>query len=261
MLQLKSAREIEAMRQAGKVVASAHALVRGMVRPGVRTAEIDAAVENLFAEAGAVPLFKNFPGKVPFPAVTCMSVNEVVVHGIPGDRVLNEGDIVSVDTGCKVNGWCGDSAWTYAVGEIDEESQRLMDCGRNTLKIAIESLRSCTRWSQVAKKMELAVKEAGFSVVDQFVGHGIGRKMHEEPQVPNYWRSGMQAEDFRIQPGLVLAIEPMINAGKPGVRILKDHWTAVTVDGKRSVHFEHTVAVTAEGPVLLTEVEGDSLLG
>lgn len=248
------------MKQAGEVVAEAHQLASGMVRPGVTTGEIDAAVEKLFAERNAIPLFKNFPGKVPFPAVTCMSVNEVVVHGIPGDRVLVEGDIVSIDTGCKVNGWCGDSAWTYAVGEIDDESRRLMHAGRMALKTAIEGLGKYSRWSQVARQMELVTKGLGFSVVDQFVGHGIGRSMHEAPQVPNYWHSSMAADDFAIKPGLVLAVEPMINAGSPGVKILKDHWTAVTRDGRRSVHFEHTIAVTENGPVLLTEGVGEPLL-
>lgn len=260
MIQLKSNREIGLMREAGKVVAEAHQLVSGMIQPGVTTRELDAAVEKLFQERGAISLFKNFPGKVPFPAVTCISVNEEVVHGIPGDRVLVAGDIVSVDTGCKVSGWCGDAAWTYAVGEVDEESKRLMDAGRLALRTAIEGLAKFSRWSQVAKQMELVTKKAGFSVVDQFVGHGIGRSMHESPQVPNYWHSSMRAEDFPISPGLVLAIEPMINAGKPGVKILKDHWTAVTQDGRRSVHFEHTIAVTANGPVLLTEGVGEPLL-
>jgi len=259
MIQLKSVREIGLMREAGQVVAEAHQLAARLIQPGVMTGEIDAAVEQLFTQRQAISLFKNFPGKVPFPAVTCISVNEEVVHGIPGDRVLQSGDIVSVDTGCKVSGWCGDSAWTYAVGEVDAESRRLMEAGRAALRTAVDGLAKFSRWSQVAKQMELGTKKAGFSVVDQFVGHGIGRSMHESPQVPNYWRSGMQLEDFPIQPGLVLAIEPMINAGKPGVKILKDHWTAVTVDGRRSVHFEHTIAITANGPVLLTEGVGEPL--
>jgi len=259
MLQLKSPREIQLMREAGKLVAEAHQLAKSLIRPGVTTAEIDAAVEKLFAQHQAIPLFKNFPGKVPFPAVTCISVNEEVVHGIPGERVLEPGDIVSVDTGCKLNGWCGDSAWTYPVGDIDEESARLMQVGRNTLKAAIDGLANLSRWSQIARKMELTTKQGGCSVVDQFVGHGIGRSMHEPPQVPNYWHSSMRTEDFPIQPGLVLAIEPMVNAGKPGIKILRDHWTAVTVDGKRSVHFEHTIAVTDNGPILLTAGVGEPL--
>jgi methionyl aminopeptidase len=192
--------------------------------------------------------------------VTCISVNEQIVHGIPGDLVLKPGDIVSVDTGCRLNGWCGDAAWTYPVGEVDDESARLMQAGRDTLQTAILQLGRAERWSQVAREMEKVTRAAGFSVVEKFVGHGIGRKMHEAPQVPNYFRSSMKAEDFRIQPGLVLAIEPMINAGTADLRILKDHWTAVTADGRRSVHFEHTVAVTDEGPILLTQGVGEAPL-
>lgn len=256
MIVLKSPREIELMRAAGQLVAQAHRIAASMIAPGVTTGAIDAAIEKLFQEHRAVPLFKNFPGKVPFPAVTCISVNEAIVHGIPGDTVLKAGDLVSVDTGCKLNGWCGDSAWTYAVGEVDDEGRRLMEAGKATLQAAIDGLRRHTRWSQIAREMEKVTKAAGFSVVEKFVGHGIGRTMHEPPQVPNYFRADMRDEDFPIQPGLVLAIEPMINAGTANVRILKDHWTAVTADGRRSVHFEHTIAVTAEGPVLLTEGVG-----
>jgi methionyl aminopeptidase len=258
MITLKSKREIDLMREAGRVVAEAHQLAAGMIRPGTRTGDIDAAVERLFEERQAQPLFKNFPGKVPFPAVTCISVNEQIVHGIPGDYLLQQGDIVSLDTGCRVNGWCGDAAWTYPVGEVDEESRRLLQTGEEVLRIAIEGLATCQRWSQVARKMEHATQAAGYSVVEKFVGHGIGRKMHEAPQVPNYVSRELKAEDFLIQPGLVLAIEPMINQGTKNLRILKDHWTAVTADGRRSVHFEHSVAVTSEGPVILTEGVGKS---
>ncbi|WP_437225851.1 type I methionyl aminopeptidase [Planctomicrobium sp. SH661] len=259
MITLKSKREIGLMREAGQLVAAAHQIAREMVAPGVRTGDIDAAIERLFVENNAHPLFKNFPGKVPFPAVTCISVNEQIVHGIPGDRVLVEGDIVSVDTGCRVNGWCGDSAWTYAVGEIDPQSRKLMETGREVLRTAIIGLKTRKRWSEIAREMVKVTRAAGFSAVEQFVGHGIGREMHEPPQVPNYLIRNKKDEDFLIQPGLVLAIEPMINAGSPGVRILKDHWTAVTADGQRSVHYEHTVAVTADGPVLLTEGVGEPL--
>ncbi|WP_437186243.1 type I methionyl aminopeptidase [Planctomicrobium sp. SH668] len=259
MINLKSKREIALMREAGVVVAGAHQIAARMASPGVTTGEIDAAIEAHFVSHQAIPLFKNFPGKVPFPAVTCMSLNEQIVHGIPGDTVLKEGDILSVDTGCRLNGWCGDSAWTYAIGKIDDDSRRLMEIGRETLRTAIVGLKTKKRWSEVARMMMKVVKGAGFSSVEQFVGHGIGREMHEEPQVPNYIIRNNRDEDFFIQPGLVLAIEPMINAGTPNVRILKDHWTAVTADGKRSVHFEHTVAVTADGPVILTEGVGEPL--
>ena len=255
MISLKRPREIELMRAAGRLVAKAHALVRGMIAPGITTAELDLAVEALFAEHGAQPLFKGVPGKVPFPAVCCISVNEQVVHGIPGPRQLVAGDIVKVDTGCRLDGWCGDSAWTYAVGEVDPLCRRLMEVGQQNLELAITAMGRCERWSQVAAEMERHVKEAGFSVVEQFVGHGIGREMHEDPQVPNFVSKQLARQDFQIQPGLVLAIEAMVNAGGKAVRILKDHWTVETKDRQPSVHYEHTVAMTEQGPVVLTNGE------
>jgi methionyl aminopeptidase len=252
VITLKRPREIEQMREAGRLVARAHQLVREMVEPGVTTGEIDEVVEKLFAEHDATPLFKGVPGKVPFPSVCCISVNEQVVHGIPGSRKLVAGDIVKVDTGCRLNGWCGDSAWTYAVGEIDPLKRKLMKIGEENLFVAIRELGRCRRWSQVAELMEKHVRQAGFSVVEQFVGHGIGREMHEDPQVPNFVSDQLKKYDFRIEPGLTLAIEPMVNAGTKQVRVLNDHWTVETKDRKPSVHFEHTVAITPEGPAILT---------
>src|SRR5579872_1289763 len=243
------------MREAGRLVAQAHSLVSRMVEPGCTTAEIDAVVERLFEKHGAVPLFKGVPGKVPFPSVCCISINEQVVHGIPGPRQLERGDIVKVDTGCRLNGWCGDAAWTYAVGEIDELKRRLMQIGEENLYLAIREAGRVKRWSEVAQSMEKHVKQAGFSVVEQFVGHGIGREMHEDPQVPNFVSAQLKRHDFRLEPGLVLAIEPMVNAGTKNVRVLKDHWTVETKDRKPSVHFEHTVAITAAGPDILTKRE------
>jgi methionyl aminopeptidase len=254
VIELKRPQEITAMREAGRLVARAHQIVRGMIGPGVTTGELDAAVEELFETEGAVSLFKGYPGRVPFPAVCCISVNEQIVHGIPGDRKLEPGDLVKVDTGCRLNGWCGDSAWSYAVGEVDAVKTKLMRVGEENLMLAIEALKTATRWSQVAEQMQKAVRAAGFSVVEQFVGHGIGRKMHEDPQVPNYVSPQLMKQDFRIEPGLVLAIEPMVNAGTKDVRILKDHWTVETKDRKPSVHFEHTVAITEAGPVVLTRL-------
>ena len=252
MIALKRPAEIELMRAAGRVVAEAHTLVRSLIAPGITTAEIDLAVERLFEQRGAQPLFKGVPGKVPFPAVCCISVNEEVVHGIPGPRVLQAGDIVKVDTGCRLDGWCGDSAWTYAVGEVSPECQRLMKIGQENLELAIREMAHCERWSQVAEKMEAHVRDSGFSVVEQFVGHGIGREMHEDPQVPNFVSKQLLRQDFRLVPGLVLAIEPMVNAGTKAVRILSDHWTVETRDKRPSVHFEHTVAMTEQGPTILT---------
>ncbi|MEZ6056990.1 MAG: type I methionyl aminopeptidase [Planctomycetaceae bacterium] len=255
VIELKSRREIAKMRDAGRLVAEAHAIAANLCRPGIRTIEIDREIEQLFARHQATPLFKNYPGPTPFPAVTCISVNEQVVHGIPGDYVLKEGDIVSVDTGCRLNGWCGDSAWTYAVGNISAEKQHLMMLGRQVLEIAIQGFGEETHWSKVSARMEKAVKAAGCSLVDQFVGHGIGREMHEAPQVPNHVNRDPNESDFALRPGLVLAIEPMVNAGVSGVKTLPDGWTVITNDGKPSVHFEHTVALTPNGPEILTTLD------
>lgn len=252
MIQLRSTREILLMRKAGLVVWEAHQAAAQVVRPGVTTADIDAAVEAVFARHGAIPLFKGYPGKVPFPAATCVSVNEEVVHGIPGRRVLREGDIVSVDTGCELDGWCGDSAYTHPVGSISPEKQRLLDVTRGTLDLAVRLLGEKSRWSEVAVEMERFVRAAGFSVVEKLTGHGVGRTMHEEPEVPNFVSPSLLKNDFAIRPGLVIAIEPMVNLGTKNVRVLSDHWTLVTTDGKPSAHFEHTVAVTSQGPLLLT---------
>lgn len=239
------------MRAAGIVVAEAHQAAAQLIQPGVTTRQIDAAVAAVFQAHGAEPLFLGFPGKVPFPAVTCTSPNEQVVHGIPGDTVLQAGDIISVDTGCRLAGWCADSAWTYAVGEVDSGKRRLMEVGSELLRVAIVGLAECRRWAEVAQRMQSIADQARFSLVEQFVGHAIGREMHEPPQVPNFYEKD-SPDDFEIRPGLVLAIEPMLNAGSAGVRILEDHWTAVTADGRPSVHFEHTIAVTADGPRLIT---------
>ena len=253
MVTLRSPREIALMRRAGLVVWGAHQMAAGMVRPGVTTGEIDAAVEKFFAEHGAVALFKGVPGKVPFPACCCISVNYEVVHGIPGPRVLRAGDVISIDTGCSVGGWCGDSAITHPVGEVTPDVQRLLDCTSGVLALAIRLLASRNRWSDVATEMAKFVRDHGFSVVENFVGHGIGRSMHEDPQVPNFCTPAFRKNhDFEIEPGLVIAIEPMVNMGTKKVRALADHWTQSTVDGMPSAHFEHTVAITAGGPVVLT---------
>jgi methionyl aminopeptidase len=259
MQELKSRREMSKMREAGKLVARAHSIAREMCQPGVTTREIDAAIDRLFAEHNATPLFKGFPGDVPFPAATCISVNEEVVHGIPGDRVIREGDIVSIDTGCRLDGWCGDAAWTYAVGTIDDEKRRLMEFGRALLATAIRSFATETSWAKVARRMMSESRKAKFSLVEQFVGHGIGREMHERPQVPNYTNEELEKEDFELRPGIVLAIEPMVNAGVADIEILSDKWTVVTKDRKPSVHFEHTVGLTKEGAWILTEGVGEPL--
>lgn len=256
MITLKTPREIELIRETCRVVVKAHQLVSGMIEPGVKTKAIDAAVERLFAEEGATPLFKGVPGTVPFPAVTCISINEQVVHGIPGERELRQGDLVGIDTGCRLNGWCGDAAWTYPVGDVDSLKQRLLEAGEATLNVAVEQMGRKRFWSQVAASMAREVRRRGFSVVEEFVGHGIGREMHEDPQVPNYTDEELEKHDFPLEPGLVLAIEPMVNAGSREVYVLEDHWTVETEDGQPSVHFEHTVAMTTDGPLVLTDGVG-----
>lgn len=253
MLILRSSREIAMMRKAGLLVWHAHQLAESMLAPGVTTAEIDAAVEVFFARHNATPLFKGVPGHVPFPAVTCMSLNEEVVHGIPGPRKLVEGDILSIDTGCKLNGWCGDAAVTHAIGRVAPEVRRLLDVTRGVLDLAVELMGTRSFWSEVAAEMEAYVKDNGFSVVEAFVGHGIGREMHEDPQVPNFVsRQLRQNGDFRLVPGLVIAVEPMVNMGTAKVREQADHWTQITGDKRPSAHFEHTIAMTDSGPFVLT---------
>lgn len=255
-MELKSDRELALMREAGKLVARAHKICRDMARPGVKTIEIDRAVEAFFAQHNAVPLFKGYPGKVPFPAVTCLSVNEQVVHGIPGERVLKDGDLLKVDTACRLNGWCADRAATIPIGNVRPERLRLMKCGEEVLQIAIDELPRRKWWSEVASRMQAHAEKAGFRMVTNYVGHGIGRVMHENPQVPNYVTRDTRKHDFRLEPGLVLAIEPMVNMGTHDVVVLRDHWTVVTRDGLASVHVEHTVGITTNGVVVLTADEG-----
>ena len=256
---LRSPREIRLMRKPGFLVWQAHQIAANLIKPGVTTGEIDAAVEHHFALHNAIPLFKNFPGPVPFPAVTCTSVNEEVVHGIPGSRELKEGDIVSIDTGCKVDGWCGDAAVTHAVGEVSPRKKKLLAVTQGTLNLAIELMAVKSTWADVAREMGDYVRDAGFSVVEDFVGHAIGRNMHEKPQVLNYYDPDRFSEggDFDLRPGVVIAVEPMVNAGVKEVRCLDDQWTQVTADGKPSAHFEHTIALTKDGPLLLTGPPSD----
>lgn len=255
---LRSLREMNLMRKAGLLVWEAHQLVRAMIRPGVSTYELDKVVEKFFEEQNATPLFKGVPGdKGPFPAVCCMSVNDEVVHGIPNRRPLKEGDIVSVDTGCRLDGWCGDAANTYAVGQIDPEVSRLLDVTQGVLELAIDLMAKKSRWSQVAEQMGIYVRDNGFSSVENFVGHGIGRDMHEDPQVPNFVSPQLKRNgDFALEPGLVIAVEPMVNMGTKKVKALADSWTQSTNDGQPSAHFEHTLAITDKGIWVLTDPPG-----
>lgn len=253
---LKSEKDIAQMRKAGLLTWQAHQVAANLVKPGVTTAEINAAVENFMRENDAIPLFKGVPsnpGNIPFPAVTCISVNEQLVHGIPGPRRLREGDIVSIDIGIKFNDWCGDAAVTHPVGKIDPRAQHLLDVTEGTLSLAIELIPKRKLWSQVAKELEAYVKEAGLAVVEGLVGHSIGHEMWEVPQVPNYFTRQYEAlGDFELKPGVVIAVEPMVNMGSKRIKLLSDHWTIATQDGKPSAHFEHTIAISRKGLQILT---------
>ncbi len=253
--ELKSPREIGLMREAGKIVAEALRTCRQMCKPGVKTIELDQAVEALYAAKGAESLFKGYKGRVPFPAVTCISLNEQVVHGIPGQRVIKEGDLVKIDTACKLNGWCADAAITIMVGNVSSEKKRLVEVGEQVLRVAMQEMSRRKWWSEVASQMQRVAESAGFSVVTQYVGHGIGRIMHENPQVPNFVNREMRKHDFRLEEGLVLAVEPMVNMRTAETETLRDHWTVVTRDGLPSVHVEHTLAITREGVYVVTADE------
>lgn len=254
---LKSAREIELMRAAGALVHRVHARMKELVRPGVTTAELNAVAEGLIADAGGTALFKGVThpqAKFPFPGALCTSVNEQLVHGVPGSRALCEGDIIGIDCGVRLKGYCGDAAVTLAVGQVAPDAQRLLDVTRQALMLAIEEIRPGRRWSQVARAIQRYVESEGFSVVRDFVGHGIGRDMHEEPKVPNYWDERQRRSDFELKPRMVLAVEPMVNAGSAAVEYEDaDRWSVVTRDRRYSAHFEHTIAVTETGADVLTD--------
>jgi methionyl aminopeptidase len=243
---LKSPAEIELMRNAGALVAQTLDIVGRTITAGMTTSDIDKLVEDNILAASATPAFKGYHG---FPASACVSIDEEVVHGIPGSRKLQEGDIVSVDVGVALDGWYGDSAATFAVGEISESKQKLMDTTREALFCGIEQVRSGVKLGAVSSAIQKYAESRGYSVVRDLVGHGIGRKMHEEPQVPNY---GSPDQGPVLKTGMVIAIEPMINVGGREVITKKDGWTIVTADEKTSAHFEHTIAVTDEGADILS---------
>ncbi len=256
MVKLKSKQEIEAMRRAGALVSRILEQVRQAAGPRISTAALNALAEDLIAAAGAEPLFKGVrstQAKFPYPAALCTSVNEEVVHGVPGVRTLAEGDIISVDCGVRLDGYCGDAAITIPVGEVRPEVQRLLQVTLEALEIAVRGIRPRRKWSDVAREIQRHVEQSGFSVVREFVGHGIGRSLHEDPKVPNFVDRGTRS--FDLVPGLVLAVEPMVNMGRPDV-VLGDStgWTVVTQDRSWAAHFEHTIAVTDNGSDVLTLV-------
>jgi methionyl aminopeptidase len=242
----KSPAEIEKMRAANQLVAQVLEELAAMVGPGVSTADLDAAAESKVRAAGAEPAFKGYRG---YPATLCASVNEQVVHGIPNRKQLKSGDIVSLDMGVKLNGYYGDSAVTVAVGTVSDEVKRLLRITRQALEAGIAQVKIGARISDIGHAIQAHVEAHGFSVVREFVGHGIGASLHEEPQIANFGEPGRGP---RLAEGMTLAIEPMVNMGKPAVKVLADGWTAVTKDGSLSAHFEHTVAVTKDGPDVLT---------
>jgi methionyl aminopeptidase len=245
----RSAAELERMHRAGRLVGEVLMTLAATVAPGVTTAELDEIAERKIVDAGAVPAFKGYHG---YPASICASINEEVIHGIPSRRALNEGDIISIDVGVSLDGYYGDSAITLPVGRISEDAAKLLRVTEESLYRAIEQARPGARVSDIGHAVQEHVEAHGFSVVREFVGHGIGQRMHEEPQVPNYGEPGRGP---RLAEGMVLAIEPMVNAGKAAVKVLSDGWTAVTKDSSRSAHFEHTVAITAGEPWILTARE------
>ena len=247
MIVCRSAAELEKMRAAGRLVGEVLTALSARVAPGVTTADLDEIAERIIADAGAIPAFKGYHG---YPATICASINEEVIHGIPsGHRILQEGDIISIDVGASLDGYFGDSAVTLPVGQVSEEAATLLRVTEESLYKAIDATRPGGRVSDIGHAVQRHVEAYGFSVVREFVGHGIGQRMHEEPQVPNYGEAGRGP---RLAEGMVLAIEPMVNAGKPAVKVLSDGWTAVTRDKSLSAHFEHTVAITATGTSILT---------
>ena len=249
MITLKSAHEIELMRRAGKITAAARAVARDMVKPGVTTAQIDKAVFQFIKEQGAIPSFLHYNG---YPASVCVSVNDEIIHGIPGKRVLQEGDIVSVDVGAFIGGFHGDCAGTYPCGQVSDEALRLIRVTQQSFFEGIKYAREGYRLSDISAAVQAYVEANGFSVVREYVGHGIGRQMHEAPEIPNYGKPG---HGPRLLRGMTIAVEPMVNGGSAAIKQMPDGWTVRTADGKNAAHYENTVLITAGEPELLTDPE------
>lgn len=255
-IRLKSTEELERMRAAGRVVHQTLQRCRKICHPGITTRQIDEEAYQVFTAAGATGLFKNYPtyrAGEGFPSNTCISVNEQVVHGIAGDRVIEDGDIVGIDCGVRLDDWCGDAATTIIIGKVRPEVRQLCEATEHLLRLAIENIRPQRRWSQVARLMQNYAESQGYGVVRDFVGHGIGQAMHEDPKVPNFVSRELLQNDIVLREGMVLAIEPMCNLGASDVMTLDDGWTVVTLDRQPSAHYEHTLAVRADGCEVLTD--------
>lgn len=246
---LKTPAEIEVMRKAGRINAMALAEVAKNVRPGITTGQLDKIAEQLIRDHGATPAFLNYPGPYPYPATLNTSVNEELVHGLPGKRELREGDLLSVDCGTVYEGFIGDSAFSMGVGEVSAEAQKLMDVTQESLRLGIAQMLPGNHVGDVSAAVQEHVEAHGYHVPREYTGHGVGRKMHEGPQVPNY---GVRGQGILLRPGMTIALEPMVLAGTHRTRVLKDQWTVVSADGSLTAHFEHSVAVTEDGPLVLT---------
>lgn len=247
MITLKSKREALLMREAGRIVALAHQEVKKHIKPGVTTLELDQVVEKVIRDNDATPSFKGYGG---FPGSVCSSVNEQVVHGIPSNKVvLQDGDIISIDIGANYKGYHGDSAWTYGVGTISEEAANLMKVTEESLYKGLEQAKAGNRLSDISHAIQKYAESFGYSIVREFVGHGIGKNLHEDPQIPNY---GLPGKGTLLKPGMTFAIEPMVNQGRKEVKVLDDNWTTITIDGKLSAHYEHTIILTEDGFEILT---------
>lgn len=255
MVNIKSQREMESMRKAGKLVAKVLSQLAPMAREGVTVEELDRAAEEMTLELGAKPAFKGYQG---FKHTLCASVNEQIVHGVPSPRVLKNGDIIGLDFGLVYDGFFGDSAITVAVGEVSQEAKTLMKVTMDSLYAGIAACRAGNTVRDIGRAVESVVKPHGYGIVREFVGHGIGRRLHEDPQIPNFEAGASQ---LKLRPGMTICIEPMVNIGKPDVKVLSDRWTAVTVDGSLSAHFEHSIAITEGDPEILTDWDGNDYRG
>ncbi|MFB6366596.1 type I methionyl aminopeptidase [Paenibacillus elgii] len=246
MIICKSAAELELMREAGRIVAETHRVLRQAIQPDITTKQLDQIAEDFIRSQGAIPSFKGYNG---FPGSICASVNDELVHGIPSQRKLKDGDIISIDIGAEYKGYHGDSAWTYGVGEISDTARKLLEVTERSLYAGLAEAKPDARLYTISHAIQKVIEDEGFSVVREYVGHGIGTKLHEEPQIPNY---GIPGRGPRLKPGMVLAIEPMVNVGERYVKTLGDNWTVVTVDGTLCAHFEHTIAITPDGYEIFT---------